>query len=157
MGKASSRACTLLFRLLALAATATATIVMATSHEKTTFFNIQIEAKFQHTPAFKFFAIANAIGALYSLIILFVPPVTSYSRLVLASDMVITMLLTAAVAAAGAVGQVGKKGNEHAGWLPICGQIPKFCDQVMGSLVCGFIAVLVYLVLLFHTIHTHTS
>ncbi|ONK66374.1 uncharacterized protein A4U43_C06F7100 [Asparagus officinalis] len=89
MAKAS-KVCTLVLRLLAFAATATA-------NETTAFLNITLEAKFQYTPAFKFFVVANAIGAVYSFCTLFIPPTNYLSRLVLASDMVITLLLTASV------------------------------------------------------------
>ena len=69
------------------------------------------------------------------------------------SIQVITMLLTAAISASAAIAQVGKKGNRHAGWLPTCGQIHSFCQQVMGSMICGFIGVVIYLVILLHAIH----
>nr|GMD60601.1 uncharacterized protein LOC109189836 [Ipomoea batatas] len=39
-----------------------------------------------------------------------------------------------------ALGQLGEKGNSHAGWLPICGQVPKFCDHVGGAMIPGFAA-----------------
>jgi uncharacterized protein (TIGR01569 family) len=47
------RLCTLLLRLMALAATLSAAIVMATSHQTTTFFGVTVEAKYSHSPAFK--------------------------------------------------------------------------------------------------------
>lgn len=63
------------------------------------------------------------------------------------------MLLTSSVSAALAIGQVGKKGNSNAGWLPICGQVPKYCNQVTGALAAGFVAVITYAVLLLYAIH----
>lgn len=48
----SKRVCTLLLRVLALCATIAAAIVMGTSHEKSSFFTMQFEAKYNHTPAF---------------------------------------------------------------------------------------------------------
>lgn len=66
---------------------------------------------------------------------------------------VVTMLLTAAVSAAAAIGYVGKKGNSHTGWLPVCNQFPKFCNHVTGALVLGFCGVLVYMFILLSAIH----
>ena len=54
------------------------------------------------------------------------------------------MLLTGAFGAAGSVAYTGKKGNRQAGWLPVCEQVPDFCDQITASLVCGFAGVLLY-------------
>jgi uncharacterized protein (TIGR01569 family) len=47
------RLCTLLLRLMALGATVSAAIVMATSHETTTVFGVSVEAKYSNSPAFK--------------------------------------------------------------------------------------------------------
>lgn len=59
-----------------------------------------------------------------------------------------TLLLDSSISACLAIAQVGKKGNTHAGWLPICGQVPKFCDRVTGSLIAGFAAAILYFLLL---------
>ncbi|KAH7657953.1 Casparian strip membrane protein [Dioscorea alata] len=156
MAKNTRACCLLLLRLLALAATLTAAIVMATSHETTTFFNIKLEAKFQYTPAFVFFLIVNAVAGVYTLLVLFIPRFNnSVSSFIILMDLVVTMFLVSAISAAGAVSQVGKKGNEHAGWLPICGQTPEFCDHVMGALISAFVGVLIYFVLLLHTVYSN--
>lgn len=63
------------------------------------------------------------------------------------------LLLDSSVSACIAIGQVGKKGNSHAGWLPICGQVPKFCDHVQGAMIAGFIAAIVYFLILIYSIH----
>lgn len=70
------------------------------------------------------------------------------------TDQVFSMLLTSSISAALAIAQVGKKGNSHAGWPPICGQVPKYCDHVSGSLIAGFIGVLIYMLLLLQAIHS---
>lgn len=64
------------------------------------------------------------------------------------------MLLTSSISAALAIAQVGKKGNANAGWLPICGQVPKYCHQVTGALAAGFIGVVIHMLLLLYSIHT---
>ncbi|WOL02214.1 CASP-like protein 1C1 [Canna indica] len=153
----SSRLFSVLLRLLAAAATLCAAIVMATSHDSTTVFGLTFDAKFQYTPSLKFFVIANAIGCFYSLLVLFIPSGSSLWRFVIVFDVILALLLTAATAAAGALAELGKKGNSHAGWMPICNQVPGFCDHVMGSLICGLVGVVAYLLILLHTIHTVMS
>ena len=61
---------------------------------------------------------------------------------------VATVLLASSISAALAIAQVCKKGSTHAGWLPVCGQVPHFCDQVTVALIAGFAAALIYFVIL---------
>ncbi|KAK9267316.1 hypothetical protein L1049_009739 [Liquidambar formosana] len=150
----AKRICTLLLRLLALAATIIAIIIMVTSRDSAKILNMKFNAKYSNTPAFKYFVIANAVVSIYSLMVLFLPSKNSLWHLVLVLDVVITMLLTSAISAALAIAYVGKKGNSHAGWLPICGQFPKFCNHVGGALIAGFVAALAYMVLLLYSLHT---
>ncbi|KAF5481283.1 hypothetical protein F2P56_001950 [Juglans regia] len=145
--------CLLLVRLLALGATLSAAIVMATSHEKASFFALSFEAKYDNTPAFKYFVIAEAVASVYGFLVLFLPSKGPLWRLVIALDVVFTMLLTSSISAALAIAQVGKKGNSSAGWLPICDQVHKYCDQVKGALIAGFIGAIIYLLLLLYSIH----
>jgi uncharacterized protein (TIGR01569 family) len=49
----TKRLLSLLLRLIAVGATLAAVIIMATSHEKGTFFAVSYEAKYTDTPAFK--------------------------------------------------------------------------------------------------------
>ncbi|PKA59077.1 CASP-like protein [Apostasia shenzhenica] len=143
-----------LLRFMAMAAAISAAVVMGTSHETITFFSVTLKAEFYYIPSFTFFLIAYAIAAGYSLLALFVPTTGLLSRWVVIFDMLVAMLLTAAVAAAGAISHLGKKGNEHAGWLPICKQVPKYCNHVMGALISGAIALLLYAMIVLHTIST---
>ncbi|KAL0906153.1 hypothetical protein M5K25_024622 [Dendrobium thyrsiflorum] len=152
-----SRAYTLLLRLLAMAATISAAVVMATSHETTTIFSITIKAEFYQIPSFTFFVIANSISAAYSLLTLFLPPAGLMSRWLVVFDVMIAMLLTGALASAGSISQVGKKGNVHAGWLPICDEVSKYCNQVMAALISGFIGLLLYTIIVLHTITTELN
>ncbi|CAA2973279.1 CASP 1B2 [Olea europaea subsp. europaea] len=67
-------------RLLAFFATLAATLVMALNRQKKTFvatigttpIQVTLTAKFQHTPAFVFFVIANGNASLHNLLILIV-------------------------------------------------------------------------------------
>ncbi|KAJ0051836.1 hypothetical protein Pint_02244 [Pistacia integerrima] len=153
MGK-TKRIFTLLLRLMAFAATLSATIVMVSSHETASFFAVSFEVKYSDTPAFKYFVIANAIVSIYGFLVLFLPSESLLWRLVVALDMVFTLLLGSSISATLAIAQVGKKGNSSAGWLPVCGQVPKYCHQVTGALVAGFIGLIMYLLLLLYSIHT---
>ncbi|XP_021827220.1 CASP-like protein 1C1 [Prunus avium] len=149
----TKRLCTLLLRLMAVAATLSAAIVMVTSHERSNILGLSFEAKYNHTPAFRYFVIANAIVTAYGFLVLFLPSKSQLWRLVVALDLVLTMLLTSGISAALAIGSVGRHGNSYAGWLPICGQVPKYCDQVKGALIASFVGLIIYVVLLLYAIH----
>lgn len=144
----------LLLRLLALGSTVSAAIVMATSREEARFFTLSFEAKYTHTPSFKYFVIANAVASVYGFLVLFLPAESLLWRLVLCFDVIMTMLLTSSIAAALAVAQIGKNGNSYAGWLPICDQVPNYCSQVTGALAMGLLGLLVYLLLLLYSLHS---
>ncbi|OMO76426.1 hypothetical protein CCACVL1_15666 [Corchorus capsularis] len=131
----TKRIITILLRLLALGACISATVVMITSHDSADVLNMKFSAKYTNTPTFKYYVIAEAIAAGYSLIVLFLSSKSLCWRLIVISDVVMAMLLTSSISAALAIAQVGKKGNTHAGWLPVCDQVPKFCDHVTGALV----------------------
>ncbi|CAI0553933.1 unnamed protein product [Linum tenue] len=141
-------------RLIALIATLIAAVVMASSHEKGSIFGaVSYEAKYSDTPAFKYFVIANVVVTIYGFLVLFLPSESQLWRLVLVFDLVLTMLLVSSISAALAIAQVGKKGNSHAGWLPVCNQIPKYCSQTTAALVAGFVGLVVYFLLVCYSIH----
>ncbi|KAJ1262456.1 hypothetical protein BS78_09G109100 [Paspalum vaginatum] len=140
-------------RLAAAGAAAPAAIIMVTSHETTSLFGIEMEAKYSYTPSFVFFVVAFAVAFAYSLLVLVVRLGTTASRLVLLTDVIIGMLLTGAVAATGAISDVGKNGNTHAGWLPICGQVQAYCNHVMGALIAGFVSLVVYFLIIMYSLH----
>ncbi|XP_004295628.1 PREDICTED: CASP-like protein 1C2 [Fragaria vesca subsp. vesca] len=145
---------TFLLRLLTFAATLVATIVMVTSHDSTNVLNLTFKAKFSNAPAFKYFVVVEAIACAYSLVIMFLSSKGSLWRLVIILDVVVAVLLASSVSSALAIASVGKKGNMHAGWLPICGQVPKFCNHVTAALVAGFVAAILYFLLVIYTLYT---
>ncbi|XP_068322465.1 CASP-like protein 1C2 [Pyrus communis] len=144
---------TFVLRLLALAATVSATIVMVTSHDSTRVLNLTFKAKFSDSSTFMYFVIVEAIVSGYNLIILLLSSKGSLWRIVVILDVVAALLLTSSMSAALAIGQVAKKGNTHAGWLPICGQVSKFCNHVNGALVAGILAAIFYYVLNLFTLY----
>nr|A7R333.1 RecName: Full=CASP-like protein 1C1; Short=VvCASPL1C1 [Vitis vinifera] len=147
------RIITTLVRLLVLGAALSATIVMVTSHDSAEVLNLSFDAKYTNARAFVYFAITNAIASGYSFIALFLSFSTPLWHLVFLLDVFMTLLLTSSISVALAIADVGKKGNSHAGWLPVCGQVPEFCDHVTGALIAGFSAAVLYLVLLLFSIH----
>ncbi|WRX14600.1 Casparian strip membrane protein domain - like 7 [Theobroma cacao] len=127
----TKRICTFLLRLIAFGTTLSAAIIMASSRERTTVLTLSFEAKYSDAPAFKYFVIANAIVSIYGFLLLFLPSESLLWRLVVALDVVFTMLLTSSISAALAIAYVGKKGNPNAvvlGSSPIC-----LCERAMLS------------------------
>ncbi|KAL5730355.1 hypothetical protein ACHQM5_003185 [Ranunculus cassubicifolius] len=154
MAKTKRQVLVFLLRLVSLVGTVIAAIVMATSRETANVLSFEFKAKYDDVPAFKFFVIANVVASVYTLLVLFQSTESSLWRLIVALDVIVTMLLTGSISAALAISYVGKKGNDRAGWFPICDQIPKFCNQASVALISGFIAVVIYLILVLHSIHT---
>lgn len=147
------RLVTAVLRLAAAAAAGAAAIIMVTSHETTYLFGLELEAKYTHTPAFIFFVAAYGVACAYSLLVLPVRPGSAGARLVVMADVIMGMVLTGAVAATGAIAEVGRNGNSHAGWLPICGQVQGYCSHVMGALIAGFVALVVYFLIIMYSLH----
>uniref|UniRef100_A0A0E0JG48 CASP-like protein n=1 Tax=Oryza punctata TaxID=4537 RepID=A0A0E0JG48_ORYPU len=142
-------------RVAAAGAAAVAAVLMAMSHEEVTVFGIEVQAKFRYTPSLVFFVAANAAVSACSVVVLLVPSAASKltARLLLMADVVLGMVLTGAVAAAGAMSELGKNGNSHAGWIAICDQVPVFCDRVKSALVAGSVAIVLYYLMLMYTIY----
>ncbi|WVZ23146.1 hypothetical protein V8G54_001690 [Vigna mungo] len=134
----TKRLLTLFLRFLAIGATIAAVIVMVTSHDST---QVLCDSRshsmwIQHNSPFHMFQnFTLAFGSDNGCgnIIHQQPPLVS---------------------AALAIAHVGKKGNTHAGWLPICGQVPKFCDHVTGALVAAFAAAIIYFLLIFSSLYS---
>nr|GMD83212.1 CASP-like protein 1C1 [Ipomoea batatas] len=142
-----------LLRLLALGGTVAATIVMVTTNDSSVLFGLTFEAKFTNSPTLIYFVVVNAIASGYSLIVLFFSSKKWARRVLLVSDTIMTLLLDSTISACLALAQVGKQGNNHAGWLPICGQVSEFCDHVEGALIAGFAASLLYFLLLLYSFY----
>ncbi|GER31631.1 CASP-like protein RCOM_1174750 [Striga asiatica] len=140
-------------RLIALGATVSAALIMVTSRDTAQVLNVKFEAKYTNSPTFKYFVLMNAIASVYTFIMMFLPLKSSYRHLILVLDLIMTLLLDSSISSCIAIGQVGKKGNSYAGWLPICGQVPKFCDHVTGALIAGFVAAIIYFLILLYSLH----
>ncbi|XP_010542892.1 PREDICTED: CASP-like protein 1C1 [Tarenaya hassleriana] len=154
MVKLTKRIGSVVLRLAALCASLGAVVTMVTSHQRASFFAVSLEAKYTDMPSFKYFVIANAVVSVYSFMVLFLPKESLLWKFAVVMDLVSSMLLTSSLSAALAVAEVGKRGNANAGWLPICGQVAKFCGQITGALVAGFVALILYLLLLIFSLHS---
>ncbi|CBI39011.3 hypothetical protein VitviT2T_015704 [Vitis vinifera] len=153
----------LVLRVVAFLATASATIVMGLNQETktllvgtigTTPIRATLKAKFQHTPAFVFFVVANGLASVYNLVMLGVDVFgrkldCKGLRLVIISilDMVIVAVVAAGASSAAFMAELGKNGNSHAKWNKICDKFESFCHQGGGALIPSFIALLLLLLI----------
>ncbi|EEF32485.1 CASP-like protein 1B1 [Ricinus communis] len=153
----------LMLRFVAFLATAAATIVMAANRETKTFvvatigstpIKATVTAKFQHTPAFVFFVIANGMGSIHNLVMIagdtFVRKF-DYKGLrwvtVAILDMLTAALISGGVNAAVFMAELGKNGNSHAKWNKICDRFGSFCDHGGAAIIASFIGLLLMLVI----------
>ncbi|CAI9760041.1 unnamed protein product [Fraxinus pennsylvanica] len=142
-------------RLLAFFATLAATLVMALNKQKktlvvatvgTTPIQVTLTAKFQHTPAFVFFVIANGNASLHNLLMLivnFMGQKFDYKGLrpfaIAVLDMMNIVLVSGGASAAAFMGQLGRDGNSHARWNKICDKFGSYCDRGSGAMLASFI------------------
>ncbi|KAJ1266334.1 hypothetical protein BS78_08G142900 [Paspalum vaginatum] len=108
-------------------------------------------ARFSDTPAFVYFVIANAIAGAYNMVVLAVGRLIRRRRtaslVVQMLDMVIMALLATGAATAASMAELGKNGNLHARWNPICDRFGSFCSRGGIALVSSFIGVALMLAL----------
>ncbi|CAD5333949.1 unnamed protein product [Arabidopsis thaliana] len=140
----SGKSCKILLglRLLALSATLSAAIVMGLNKETKTFVvgkvgNTPIQAtftaKFDHTPAFVFFVVANAMVSFHNLLMI--------ALQIFGGKMEFTANAAAFMA------EVGKNGNKHARWDKICDRFATYCDHGAGALIAAFAGVILMLII----------
>ncbi|CAN6329841.1 unnamed protein product [Urochloa humidicola] len=107
--------------------------------------------EFRDIPAFVYFVIANAIAGAYNLLVLIIRRLILRRRtasLVLHMlDMVIMALLATGAATAASMAELGKNGNLHARWNPICDRFGSFCSRGGIAIVSSFIGVALMLAL----------
>ncbi|KVI06139.1 CASP-like protein 1F1 [Cynara cardunculus var. scolymus] len=141
-------------RIVAAATSIAAACLMFNSRQSKLLFGTNLDARYTYSPGFKFFALMNVVACAFSVLSLL--PVFSLGRkfsnsvnyfFLFLHDLILTTLLVAGCGAATAVAQVGKYGNTHAGWMPICDNFGKFCHKVSASLILGYLAMLCYLLL----------
>ncbi|KAM0899284.1 hypothetical protein ACQ4PT_021402 [Festuca glaucescens] len=101
-------------------------------------------AQFKDTPVFVYFVVANAIASLYNLVVVLVMRRLvqgRVQRLVHMIDMVIMVLLATGATTAASMAELGKNGNLHAHWNPVCNKFGSFCTRGGVSIVSSFVGV----------------
>ncbi|XP_038880088.1 CASP-like protein 1F2 [Benincasa hispida] len=149
-------------RALVISSTLAATLLIISAKQSVLILGIPFDARYTYSSAFVFFALANAISCAFSflsacLVFISIPRLASGNNnhgtrnrnyyIFFLHDLLMMGLLLAGCSAATAIGCVGKYGNDHTGWSPICDHFPKFCDRVTASLAISYFSVLCLLIL----------
>ena len=142
-------------RFLATVASFAAAWIMFTSKQSVVLYGINIDAKYNYSSAFKFFAIANLIASILSVVSLIVAAgILTRNRsdpnkffYIFLHDLVVMTLVMSACAAATAIGSVGRYGNSHIGWMAICDHFSSFCDRMTISVTLSYFSFVLYLLL----------
>ncbi|XP_022134667.1 CASP-like protein 1F2 [Momordica charantia] len=142
-----------ILRGLVIASTLAAAWLMLTAKQSVIVFGIPLDARYSYSPAFKFFALANAIACGFcflSVLLLFVLSHRLHNQpnyILFLHDLLMMVLVASGCAASTAIGYVGKYGNSHTGWSPICDHFGKFCNRVTTSVAISYLAVICLLIL----------
>ncbi|XP_057517106.1 CASP-like protein 1F1 [Amaranthus tricolor] len=139
-------------RVSSFVASITAACIGFTSSQSSIVFGIQMEAKYSFSSAFKFFAYATAIASVSSALSLgftfflrrrsTVSSKANHHWFFFMHDLVMMLLVLSGSVAATSIGYVGKYGNDHAGWMPICDHFHIFCRKVAAAVVLGYFSFL---------------
>ncbi|KAG1326304.1 CASP-like protein 1D1 [Cocos nucifera] len=156
----------LALRLLLLASTVSALVVLATSKQTKTlptnslppFSFATRSAYFKDSPALIYLLVALSVGVLYSILTILAScfaitrpsPSPKLYFLLIVYDALMAGILASATGTAGSVAYLGLKGNSHVGWAKICNVYGKFCRHVGSSTIVTLVAsiLLVLLVIL---------
>ncbi|KAK9278355.1 hypothetical protein L1049_027920 [Liquidambar formosana] len=141
-------------RILAVVGTLAATTVMGTNKQSTVVYGLAIDARYSYSSAFKFFVIANGIACAFtalSLVSTFIlsrrgSKPNSFFFLFL-HDLFVMSLVMAGSAAATAIGYVGRYGNSHTGWMPLCDHFGKFCNKSTAAVLLSYLSFIFLLLL----------
>ncbi|KDP22559.1 hypothetical protein JCGZ_26390 [Jatropha curcas] len=143
-----------LFRLLVVGTTFAAAYLMATNKQSVTIDSFYFDAKYSYIPSFKFFALANIIACGCSVVSFLLLCIFSrhgcspaHFFFLFLHDLFMLCLVLGGCSAAMAIGYLGKYGNDHSGWMPICDQVTKFCNRTQMAFICSFLAVILLLIL----------
>ncbi|KAM3247427.1 CASP-like protein 1F1 [Capsicum annuum] len=141
-------------RILATSFTLTAACIIFNSNQTVTVFTVETEARYTYSPSLKFFAYANIIVCAFSIFSLFLASIIGRNGLhpnkyfcLFVHDMIMMSVLLAGCASATTIGYVGKYGEMHSGWMPICDSVAKFCHKMIASVIFSYFGVIFYLCL----------
>ncbi|XP_071728440.1 CASP-like protein 1F1 [Rutidosis leptorrhynchoides] len=141
-------------RIIAAATSLVAAVLLFDSRQSKVFYGISLDARYSYSPAFKFYGIVNIVVCVFSVLSLL--PAFTFGRNFSSSinyfflflhDLLLTLLMAGGCGAATTFAQVGKYGNSHTNWMPICDKFGKFCNKVEASLILGYICVFCYALL----------
>ncbi|KAJ8420751.1 hypothetical protein Cgig2_027310 [Carnegiea gigantea] len=142
-------------RLAGVGASIAGACLMFTCHQTALVYGVPMDAKYGYASAFKFFAFANAIASVLALMSLSLTlmlwrhrvEATNHHFFFFLHDLGVTALLLSGCSAATAIGYVGKHGNSHAGWVPICDHFSSFCHRAMAAIGLSYFSFLSFLFL----------
>ncbi|XP_027338381.1 CASP-like protein 1B1 [Abrus precatorius] len=150
-------------RVVAFLATASAALVMALNKQTKTLvvatvgstpITATLSAKFNQTPAFVFFVIANGNASLHNLVMVAIQilgPQYDFKGLRLALiailDMMTMALASAGDGAATFMSELGRNGNSHARWDKICDKFESYCNRGGAALIASFIGFILLLII----------
>ncbi|KAK9668959.1 hypothetical protein RND81_13G098900 [Saponaria officinalis] len=135
-------------RAIALGTSLAASCLTFTCKQTALVFDVPMDAKYSYTSAFKFYAYATAITSVFALLSLILTLFLRWKAtlkgnihfLFFMHDLVMTILMVGGTAGATAIGYVGKYGNDHAGWVPICDNFHAFCHKAMLATLLGYLS-----------------
>ncbi|KAL5860760.1 hypothetical protein ACOSQ4_002056 [Xanthoceras sorbifolium] len=144
----------ILIRVLATAFTLAAISVMLTSTQSAMVFGYNFVVHYSDISAMRFLVGADIVACIFSVLSLLCVFLLSRSGSDLKNifflflhDMVVMVLLISGCAAAIAIGYVSKYGEEKAGWMAVCENVPKFCSRVLVSIVLSVLAFVCFMTL----------
>ncbi|KAK9117651.1 hypothetical protein Sjap_016598 [Stephania japonica] len=140
-------------RTLGIAAALIAIGLMTTGKQAVELLGFQLVAKYSYSPILRYFVIISTIACGLSALSLgcFLYSVRSINPgrknyfTIFVIDLVVVGLALTGSSAATAMGYVGRYGDSHAGWMPICGTFGRFCDRMTVSVAFSFFAAVVYM------------
>lgn len=154
------RSCEVVLRLLALALTLVAAIVLGVNKETKMVpmtlspslppLNVPVTAKWRYLSAFVFFVVSNAIACAYavlSLILMITGGRKGLASMIIIFDTLIVALLFSGNGAAVAIGVLGYEGNSHVRWNKVCNVFTNFCHRVAAAVVLSLIGSLAFVLL----------
>ncbi|KAF8042303.1 hypothetical protein BT93_A0814 [Corymbia citriodora subsp. variegata] len=149
-GSRRKATCGLVLRLLAMALTLAAAVILGVDKQTKTVpvqvaaglppLNVPVTAKWRYLSAFVYFVVANAIACSYAALslLLLLANKAGKSRALASAvaimDIIMVALLFSSGGAATAVGVIGRQGNSHVQWGKVCNVFDKFCDRVAISI-----------------------
>ncbi|CAH2078017.1 unnamed protein product [Thlaspi arvense] len=116
--------------------------LMLTNREVASVYGIAFEADYSFSSSFRYLVYANiAICAAALFTLVWACLAVRRVGLVFALfffDLLTTLTAISAFSASMSEGYIGKYGNTHAGWLPICRYVHRYCNRVTLSLAMSF-------------------